>query len=99
MAEPMRIVGTVMDAAPSGSYLALRDGTDDSREYGTPCTKYAGTGGAPYIPRPKDQIGGDFDGTELVDPGFVSITQWRSDGAEASLTRPISAYGAVARKP
>ncbi|WP_281196825.1 SAM-dependent methyltransferase [Nocardia altamirensis] len=98
-AELVRIAGTVMAAAPSGSYLVLWDGTADSAEYGTLCTNYAGTGGAPYIPRPRDQIRGVFDGLALVEPGFVSITQWRPCADKAGLTRPISAYGAVVRKP
>ncbi|WP_067651827.1 SAM-dependent methyltransferase [Nocardia harenae] len=94
-----RIVGTVLDAVPSGSYLVLWDGTDDSAAYVTLCENYTGTGGAPYVPRPKEQIAAVFDGLEPVEPGFVSITEWRPDAAEVGQPRPISAYGAVARKP
>ncbi|MFD6159710.1 SAM-dependent methyltransferase [Nocardia sp. NPDC060256] len=94
-----RIVQTVLAAVPSGSYLAGWDGTDDSADYVKLCDNYTGTGGAPYLPRPKEQIREIFDGLELVEPGFVSITQWRTDTTEKALTRPISAYCAVARKP
>ncbi|MEU7144055.1 SAM-dependent methyltransferase [Nocardia sp. NPDC046473] len=93
------IVQTVLAAVPSGSYLAVWDGTDDSADYVKLCDNYTGTGGAPYLPRPKEQIRDIFDGLELVEPGFVSITQWRTDTTEKALTRPISAYCAVARKP
>ncbi|MFI6169539.1 SAM-dependent methyltransferase [Nocardia sp. NPDC051052] len=41
---------------------------------------------------------GFFDGLELVEPGAVSITQWLTDATYKALTRPISAYCAVARK-
>ncbi|MEV5832534.1 SAM-dependent methyltransferase [Nocardia sp. NPDC052112] len=97
--ELLRIVRTVLAAVPSGSFLVMWDGTDDSKEYVTLCENYTGTGGVPYIPRPQAEIRAVFDGLEQVDPGFVSITQWRTDAAEVGEIRPISAYGAVARKP
>ncbi|GAA1556905.1 SAM-dependent methyltransferase [Kribbella sancticallisti] len=94
-----RIVSTVMDAVPSGSYLTMWDGTTDSQAYVTLCANYAKTGGAPYIPRPREEIRAVFDGLEMVPPGFVSITQWQATDAEGNEPKPISAYGAVARKP
>ncbi|MCC3328273.1 SAM-dependent methyltransferase [Nocardia abscessus] len=97
--ELLRIVNTVIDAVPPGSYLAMWDGTDDSRAYVTLCQNYTGTGGTPYVPRPQAQLKAVFDGLQLVEPGFVSITQWRSGDPEVGEARPISAYGAVARKP
>lgn len=45
-----RIVSTVLDAVPSGSYLVMWDGTDDSDAYVRLCAEYAKTGGAPYTP-------------------------------------------------
>ncbi|MFC8384558.1 SAM-dependent methyltransferase [Nocardia sp. NPDC056952] len=95
----LRIVGTVIGAVPSGSYLIYWDGTDDSQAYVTLCENYTGTGGTPYVPRPQAQIRGVFDGLEVVEPGVVSITQWRPETAEVGQVLPISAYGAVARKP
>jgi hypothetical protein len=97
--ELLRIVHTVLDAAPSGSYLVMWDGTDDSQAYVTLCENYTGTGGAPYVPRPQAQIRAVFDGLEMVEPGFVSITQWQAGDTEVGDIRPISAYCAVARKP
>jgi hypothetical protein len=96
-----RIVSTVMDAVPSGSYLTLWDGTTDSQAYVDLCEGYAKTGGVPYVPRPREEIRAVFDGLEMVPPGFVSITQWWADEDDEDLSeaRPISAYGAVARKP
>ena len=96
-----RIVSTVMDAVPSGSYLTLWDGTTDSQAYVDLCEGYAKTGGVPYVPRPREEIRAVFDGLEMVPPGYVSITQWWADEDDEDLSeaRPISAYGAVARKP
>ncbi|MGH3935000.1 MAG: SAM-dependent methyltransferase [Pseudonocardiaceae bacterium] len=36
---------------------------------------------------------------EMVDPGLVSITQWRPDTIEVGKVKPVVHYGAVARKP
>ncbi|WP_194818574.1 SAM-dependent methyltransferase [Nocardia sp. XZ_19_385] len=94
-----RIVDTVLSAVPSGSYLVMWDGTDDSKAYVTLCENYTGTGGTPYIPRPQAQIEAAFEGLEMVEPGFVSITEWRAGATEVGENRPISAYGGVARKP
>ncbi|MFE9788313.1 SAM-dependent methyltransferase [Nocardia salmonicida] len=95
----LRIVHTVIDAVPSGSHLIYWDGTDDSQAYVTLCENYTGTGGTPYIPRTQAQVRGVFDGLEVVEPGVVSITQWRPETTEVGQVLPISAYGAVARKP
>jgi len=100
-ADDMRsIVARVMDAVPSGSYLVLWDGNDTDRAYVELCERYTATGGVPYIPRSIEQIGRSFEGLELVDPGLVSITQWRPDTAEVGEVEPMdAASGAVARKP
>lgn len=98
-AELRRIVATLLAAVPSGSYLILWDGTDDSPAYVELCENYTGTGGTPYVPRPKEQIAAVFDGLEPVGPGVVPITRWWPEQAGAGDGPSISAYGAVARKP
>ncbi|WP_433663595.1 SAM-dependent methyltransferase [Nocardia sp. CA-128927] len=97
--EMLRIVRTVMGEVRSGSYLVLWDGTDDSKAYVALCENYTNSGGVPYVPRTQDQIRAAFDGLELIEPGFVSITQWRPADTEVGEAQPISAYCAVARKP
>ncbi len=98
--EVCSIVARVMDAVPSGSYLALWDGTDIDRSYVELCENYTATGGVPYIPRSVEQIGRRFAGLEMVDPGLVPITQWRPDTPEVGKAEPMdAAYGAGARKP
>ncbi|MEV4127241.1 SAM-dependent methyltransferase [Nocardia sp. NPDC049707] len=97
--DMLRIVRTVTSATPSGSYLVLWDGTNDSQAYVDLCAEYTKSGGVPYHPRTRDDIRGAFGGFEFVDPGYVSITEWRTNPAEVGAARPISAYGGVARKP
>ncbi|MGH3905817.1 MAG: SAM-dependent methyltransferase [Pseudonocardiaceae bacterium] len=90
--EMRSIVARVMAAVPSGSYLALNDGTDTNE-------KYTESGAVPYNLRSPQQIEQCFEGLEMVDPGLVSITQWRPDTTEVGKVEPIDAHGAVARKP
>ncbi|MGH3915369.1 MAG: SAM-dependent methyltransferase [Pseudonocardiaceae bacterium] len=95
--EMCSIVARVLAAVPTGSYLVLWDGTDTNKAYVELCERYTATGGVPYLPRSIEQIGRCFEGLEVVDPGLVSITQWRPATAEGE---PMdAAYGAVARKP
>lgn len=94
-----RIVSTMMDAVPSGSYLILYDGTTDSESYVKLCEEYAKSGGVPYTPRTQEEIRAVFDGLEMVEPGFVSVTHWRPENADVGAIRALPAYGAVARKP
>jgi hypothetical protein len=96
--EMRSIVARVMAAVPSGSYLALWDGTEGEAIIDANA-KYAETGAVPYIPRSVQQLGQCFEGLEMVDPGLVWITKWRVDTAEVCRAKPIDAYGAVARKP
>ncbi len=99
--DMVSIVARMMGAVPSGSYLALWDGNDINKAYVELCENYTATGGVPYIPRSIEQIGQCFEGLEMVEPGLVSITQWRPDTVEVGGTvEPIdAASGAVARKP
>ncbi|MFI7542342.1 SAM-dependent methyltransferase [Actinoplanes sp. NPDC049599] len=89
------IVNRVMEATPSGSYLVLWDGTNTTPAVVEGAARLAQSGGVPYILRSPAEIGGLFDGLELVEPGLVQITGWRPEGEPEWL----DAYGAVARKP
>ncbi|MGH3901449.1 MAG: SAM-dependent methyltransferase, partial [Pseudonocardiaceae bacterium] len=97
--EMWSIVARVMAAVPSGSYLALWDGTDTGEAAREATTKYAESGAVPYLLRSPEQVGQCFEGLEMVDPGLVSITQWRPDTVEVGKVESIEACGAVARKP
>jgi hypothetical protein len=92
------IVRRLMDGVPSGSYLALNDGTDTNQVYNEAEDRYNNeSGGVPYILRGPEQIAGYFDGLELVEPGVVSLPQWRPEAAHAPAE--LDVFGGVARKP
>ena len=97
--EARSIVARVLAAVPSGSYLALWDGTDTSSAVIEGSAKLTESGAVPYNLRSPEQLAQCIGGLEMVDPGLVSITQWRPDTAEIGKAETIDAYGAVARKP
>jgi len=96
--EMRSIVSRVMAAVPSGSYLVLQDGTNTTEGFNEAQEGYDDTGAVPYILRSPEQIGRCFEGLDMLEPGLVSISQWRPDPADAEVA-PVDGYGAVARKP
>lgn len=100
--EARAIVTRVMDAVPSGSYLCMYDSTATSHtgEGFTDAQQgYDDTGAIPYILRSPEQIASLFEGLEVLEPGVVSISQWRPNGADLGTAKPVDGYGAIARKP
>jgi S-adenosyl methyltransferase len=97
-AEAQSIVNRLLDALPSGSYLAINDGTNViSKAFDEAQRIYNEAGGVPYHLRSPDEIARFFDGLELVEPGLVSCPRWRPDPGAS--TDELDAFGAVARKP
>jgi S-adenosyl methyltransferase len=96
--EAQSIIARVLDVVPTGSYLALWDGTDTSARARAGAKAQADLG-SPYYQRSVEQIERWFEGLEMVEPGLVTITQWRPDPAEVGQPEPMDGYGGVARKP
>jgi hypothetical protein len=94
-AEAHRIVRTALDAVPSGSYLALYDGSDTSPEVVEAARIWNLSAVPQYHLRSPARLGQLFDGLELVEPGVVSVTRWRS----AADAPEIDQFCAVGRKP
>jgi hypothetical protein len=94
------VVAQVMDAVPSGSYLAVWDGNDTNPDLNALAENYKKSGGVPYVQQPIEHIRGYFTGLEMVEPGLVSITEWRPDPTDIGQVEPLhEATGGVARKP
>ncbi|WUI02717.1 SAM-dependent methyltransferase [Spirillospora sp. NBC_00431] len=97
--EARSIVARLMAALPSGSYLAVYDGTDRDPAYTQAISAYnARSGAAPYNPRKPEQIARYFDGLELVEPGVVPVTEWRPEPGNENVPE-VSCSGGLARKP
>jgi hypothetical protein len=101
--EARSIVRRLLQPLPSGSYLALDDGTDVINKAAVEEAQgaYNESGAIPYHPRSPEQIAGFFEGLELVEPGVVSCPRWRPDPADADGGPPeeLDAFGGVGRKP
>jgi hypothetical protein len=93
------VVARIMDAAPSGSYLAHWDSANVDPTAVAAMEEYNDTGAVPYIQRSPEQIVTLYDGLELLEPGFVPISQWRPDNPDGGAIVPTYSHGALARKP
>jgi S-adenosyl methyltransferase len=99
--EAYAIVNRLVQAMPSGSYLALNHPTLEItgekmatairywNEYGTP----------PGTHRTPAELTRFFDGMDLVEPGVVSITRWRPEATSSGEPEEIDQFGGVGRKP
>ena len=93
------IVGALMGALPSGSYLAFNDSVDTNQANAEATRLYNETGATAYHLRSPRQLAGFFDGLDLLDPGVVPITDWRPEAGTAPARGEVIALGGVARKP
>jgi S-adenosyl methyltransferase len=94
--EARSIVKRLVDAVPSGSWLAISDGTSTSDEI-VEGQRIANQQGHPYHLRTIEEIVGYFDGLELAEPGVVSTPHWRP--GPGPLPAAVDGYCGVARKP
>ncbi|MFF9817542.1 SAM-dependent methyltransferase [Streptomyces sp. NPDC014006] len=92
------IVTRLMAALPSGSYLAVNDGSlGIDPVFEAAQDAYNSSGAVPYNLRTVDEIAAYFDGLELVEPGVVPVTQWRPE--PGSTPEIVAEHGGLARKP
>ncbi len=90
------IVARTMAATVPGSYLVHWDSTNTSEARRRATANYNKTGAVPYNLRAPDEIARLYEGLDVLEPGVVSISQWRQPDTGVGL---VDAYGAVARKP
>jgi hypothetical protein len=104
-ADPYGLTRRLLDALPSGSYLALTHltGDFDAAAWERVAEIYRRTGVTMRV-RSREEIERFFDGLEIVEPGLQVVSRWRpeprgaDEGPEPSDTE-VAVYGAVARKP
>ena len=98
--DPHAIVASLMDAVPSGSYLALshmgtdllgRETEDGLRDIANRMMQQKLTA------RSREGLARFFEGTDLVEPGLVRVEEWRPEpGTDGTGRSPL--WGAVGRK-
>jgi hypothetical protein len=96
--EAHSIVGRLLDALPSGSYLALADSLSAGDGHAEAHERYKDSGAVPYHLRTAAEIKGFFDGLELVEPGAVLIADWRPDPTPFEHHSDVATLGAVGKK-
>jgi hypothetical protein len=100
--EAYRVVKCLVDAMPSGSYVAITVATDDFNpvvlaEVGR---EYAARG-EPLRWRTKAESERFFDGLDLEEPGLVQMHKWRPEPGSIDQIKDedIAMYGGIGRKP
>ncbi|MFF3730513.1 SAM-dependent methyltransferase [Streptomyces sp. NPDC002476] len=95
--EARRIVRTLMDAMPSGSYLALTHPTTELGGEGNEAAMRFWNKNAtpPITARSRAEFASFLTGLDLVEPGIVSCARWRAEPGAVE----VAQFGAVARKP
>jgi hypothetical protein len=97
--EARRIVGRLMAAVPSGSYLTVTHPTVElGGEMNVPAMEFYNKRATPKIrARDRAEVATFFAGLDLVEPGLVSASRWRPDGTGEPAEMPL--WAGVARKP
>jgi O-methyltransferase involved in polyketide biosynthesis len=98
--QPHRIVNRLLDAAASGSYMAL---THATRELGGQANTEAqqfwnDNATVPITARTRHEITTFFDHLEILEPGVVPLGRWRPDAA-TTIPVEVAGYCGVGRKP
>jgi hypothetical protein len=86
-----------MDALPAGSYFAMYDGSDTSDAVREAARIWNISANPKYHLRSPERIAGLFEGLELVEPGVVSVNEWRPDPDTSS--QVVDQYCGIGRKP
>ena len=103
--NPDEIVQTLVDAVPSGSYLAISDVVldlaADAHVRASADNLNEELKRTQQNLRSVDQLAGFFGGLEMVEPGLVQLPRWRPDehGNDPALRHTLSAYCGIGRKP
>ncbi|MDX6302510.1 MAG: hypothetical protein QOF53_3724 [Nocardioidaceae bacterium] len=98
-AEAKSIIDGFLARMPSGSYLAMYDGSDTSPAVTEAVRIWNISANPKYHLRSPERIAALFDGLQLVEPGVVSVTRWKPDTGSDALPAVIDQYCAVGRKP
>ncbi|WP_035795796.1 SAM-dependent methyltransferase [Kitasatospora mediocidica] len=97
--DPWAMVRALVDALPSGSYVALTHPTADfAPEEVDIAVRAAAHAHVTLTPRERAEVARFLDGLDLVDPGVVPVLGW-GEVAEGVDIASAYYYGAVARKP
>jgi S-adenosyl methyltransferase len=93
-------VAALTAAVPPGSYLAVMHPASDLDPALLEAERRWNQLAAQRVRlRSREQVAGFLAGLELVEPGLVTVPEWRRAAGEPPPGEPIPLYAAVARKP
>jgi hypothetical protein len=96
---PYDIVSRLMDALPSGSYLAISHPASDIHPGQAEAQRrYNERVSTPLTLRTRAEVSRFFEGLDVVPPGIVYVHTWRPGPGDIVPPDGVSAYGGVARK-
>jgi trans-aconitate methyltransferase len=99
--DPYALTSRLVDAVPSGSYLAISiPASDIQPEARAEVTRRLNEGlpGITMTLRNHAEVTRFFDGLELLEPGVVPVNHWRPGPGGPVPIRALSGYAAVGRK-
>ncbi len=100
-ANPPAVIARLRDRIPSGSVLAISHFTNEgwTDDQLAELLRMSRETSTPGRPRSAAEITTLFDGFEVVDPGVVRVSQWRTDPAEGAQDSWLDWIGGVGIKP
>jgi hypothetical protein len=96
--DPYGIVNRLVSALPAGSYLVLSHATFDPLDRETIAAMDAVNEGITprFCPRALGEVSRFFEGLDLLEPGIVSVSDWRPEPGPRPTPAEATGYGAVA---
>ncbi|HKR49329.1 MAG TPA: SAM-dependent methyltransferase [Pseudonocardiaceae bacterium] len=99
--EAHAVVDRLLDAVPSGSYLAMSHPTaevnGEAVEESIRC--WNSSGAAPIRTRSRQEVVSFFNRLELLEPGVVPCSWWRPEPGDLGIPAEVHQYCGVGRKP
>jgi hypothetical protein len=98
--EAHTVVNRLLDALPSGSYLALSHPTAEVRgeEVEESMRLWNSSGAAPIRTRSRQELTSFFNRLELLEPGVVPCSRWRPEPSDLGVPGEVHQYCGVGRK-
>ncbi|MGE5287853.1 MAG: SAM-dependent methyltransferase [Micromonosporaceae bacterium] len=99
--DPAGIVAQVVDAVPSGSYLAIAHPAKDihSGQTTNAAARLNRLMSGRITLRTRAEVCGFFDGMDMVEPGVVQMHRWRPDSSVAVDDYETSGWAGIGQKP
>ena len=99
--QPGAIIARLMDAVPSGSYLAISQIAGDVATAAVTdgVRRYNQQAAVPVAARTHAEVCRFFTGLELIEPGVVQVHRWRPAAGALGTDRDLAIYAGVGRKP